>query len=358
MNHNDFSHLNQIVYMDFGSHLYGTMTPTSDFDFKGIHIPTAQEILLQRVQESVSNRQSKQPGEKNLPGQSECESYALSKFLKMAAEGQTVALDMLFAPVEHWGVSSRLWEVIVNNREKLLTSRTAAFLGYCRRQVNKYGIKGSRVKAAEDAMLLFYALCKADHYNDPISEIDHWLRGKGTSEHSSVIEHPIGPTGELGLFYEVCGRKIAYNTRTQEAYKICERIYNEYGHRAHLAKDNSGVDWKAVSHAVRVGYQAIELLTDHHITFPIPQAAQVTRIKLGEVPFDTCAQLIEELMLAVEHAAVGSTLPEEPDHQFIQDLIISSNMLTVLNAGEPDLAHAIYSDDWPTVVQTEYDESY
>jgi len=45
----------------------------------------------------------------------------------MAAEGQTVALDMLFAPVEHWGVSSRLWEVIVNNREKLLTSRTAAF---------------------------------------------------------------------------------------------------------------------------------------------------------------------------------------------------------------------------------------
>jgi len=39
MNHNDFSHLNQIVYMDFGSHLYGTMTPTSDFDFKGIHIP-------------------------------------------------------------------------------------------------------------------------------------------------------------------------------------------------------------------------------------------------------------------------------------------------------------------------------
>jgi predicted nucleotidyltransferase len=41
-----------IVKMKFGAHLYGTATPDSDVDYKGIFLPTKEELLLGRVPKS------------------------------------------------------------------------------------------------------------------------------------------------------------------------------------------------------------------------------------------------------------------------------------------------------------------
>jgi predicted nucleotidyltransferase len=38
-----------IVRMKFGSHLYGTEPPRSDLDFKSLFVPSARDILLQRM---------------------------------------------------------------------------------------------------------------------------------------------------------------------------------------------------------------------------------------------------------------------------------------------------------------------
>ena len=46
--------LDLVVLMRGGAHLYGTATPPSDLDLKDVYLPTAREILLQRVQATVS----------------------------------------------------------------------------------------------------------------------------------------------------------------------------------------------------------------------------------------------------------------------------------------------------------------
>ena len=38
-----------IVKMLFGSHLYGTQTPSSDTDYKGVAMPSVRDIALGRV---------------------------------------------------------------------------------------------------------------------------------------------------------------------------------------------------------------------------------------------------------------------------------------------------------------------
>jgi predicted nucleotidyltransferase len=43
-----------VVEMRFGSHLYGTDTPDSDVDLKGVYLPEARDILLQRIVPSVT----------------------------------------------------------------------------------------------------------------------------------------------------------------------------------------------------------------------------------------------------------------------------------------------------------------
>lgn len=45
----------------------------------------------------------------------------------------------------------------------------------------------------------------------------------------------------------------------KSAREIAQRLVNEYGQRALQAERNEGIDWKALSHAVRVGREALEL---------------------------------------------------------------------------------------------------
>ena len=86
-----------IVKIIFGSHLYGTDTPDSDQDFKGIFLPTKEQIFLGKIPKSINENTKKGEG-KNTADDVDTEIYSLHYFLKLACEGQTVSLDMLHAP--------------------------------------------------------------------------------------------------------------------------------------------------------------------------------------------------------------------------------------------------------------------
>jgi predicted nucleotidyltransferase len=87
-----------IVEMQFGSHLYDMATPQSDLDSKAVYLPDARNILLQRVQNTMTHAPDKPDGDKNAPGDVDREIHSLQRYLQLLAEGQTMALDMLFAP--------------------------------------------------------------------------------------------------------------------------------------------------------------------------------------------------------------------------------------------------------------------
>lgn len=319
-----------IVRIEFGSHLYGTNTPMSDHDYKSVHVPTAREIILQRVQDSTGHKVKRMERDRNTPEDCDDESYSLQRYLSLLAEGQTVSLDMLFAPKPL--ISSPLWDHIRANKNRLLTKRSAAFVGYCRTQANKYGIKGSRVAAAKAAMELFreeYARLGATAH---VSDISPLLGGlvSDHGEHIHLLELPLGPTGELGWFIECCNRKIPYGNSLKNAYEVVSRIYENYGHRAKLAETNEGVDWKALSHAVRVGEEALELLGTGNITFPLINAQHILAIKLGTIAYAQVADEIEHLLNAVEAASLVSTLRDEADRGFIEDLVFETYKKSIL----------------------------
>lgn len=88
-----------IVNMLFGSHLYGTNTLNSDKDYKGVFFPTKDQILLGNIPKSF-NETSGDNFSKNTIEDVDIELFSLHQFIKLACEGQTVALDMLHAPNE------------------------------------------------------------------------------------------------------------------------------------------------------------------------------------------------------------------------------------------------------------------
>ena len=316
-----------IVRIKFGSHLYGTSTPASDIDFKSVFVPGGRDILLQRVKGSISSQRPKAEGEKNVAGEIDEEAYSLQRFLGLAAEGQTVALDVLFAPRWSMPVEPRgEWLEIERNRSRLITRKSAAFVGYCRQQANKYGIKGSRVAAARLGLALLAeelenrgTLAKLFEAEDRIASLT------AAHEHMALLDIE-GATDIHGAkrtvrHWEVCNRKMPLTQTIKSAHEVMRRIVDEYGHRARQAENNAGVDWKALSHAVRVARQAIELLRTGFVIFPRPEAEHLTAIKLGQLPYQKVAEEIDDLLPMVEREAEASILPATADLVWIDDFV-------------------------------------
>lgn len=325
--------MRQIVRIKFGSHLYGTSTPQSDLDFKSVFIPDGRSILLQRAKNAINDQRPKAEREKNYAGEVEEERFSLQRFLGLLAEGQTVALDVLFAP--EWAMTddpSWHWQEILDNRDRLLTRKSAAFIGYARQQANKYGIRGSRVASARAALRMISEGMAAFGPSAKLSAMeDVILLAPLEHEHMSLLEDTT-PHGQKVLLWEVCNRKMPLTASIKNAHDIMQRVVDEYGKRALMAESNQGVDWKALSHAVRVGNQAIELLQTGFVTFPLPNAAHVLGIKLGLRPYQDVAAEIEDLLERVEAAAAASSLPEEPDMAWIDDFVASTYRDQVLEA--------------------------
>jgi hypothetical protein len=327
-----------IVKMRVGSHLYGTSTPASDVDYKGVYIPDAEQILLQRVKDSMPDPQGKprvkEFGEKNKAGDVDSEFYSLQRFLSLVAEGQTIGIDMIFAPKEAVVESSPLWDYIVEHRDRLLNKDSAAFVGYCNSQAAKYSVKGERLAAARAAMELFREEWNNRGSQAKVQEVDRERLEALCTEHEwcNLLELPMGRDQKLGWFFEVCGRKISLTTSVKVAFETCERIVNNYGKRAQIAEENTGVDWKALSHAVRVATEAIELMRTGKVTFPLPNREHVLAIKTGQIPYEEVTQEIESLRKEVEKATLESILPEEPDYEFINGLVLREYRKSVMTA--------------------------
>lgn len=314
--------MKNLVEIKFGSHLYGTATPQSDLDLKRVHIPCADDILLGRGKE-IHNTTTKNGTVKNSADDIDIESLSLKKYLALAAEGQTVALDMLFAPAfALTGPPDELWEEIQANRSRLLSSRYMSFLGYCRTQANKYGIKGSRMAAARAIVELLTARLEQHGTTAKLSVIDADLREfVGSHEHSTLVE--LDSPGDKRIPHlDICGRKAPYTSSIKNAHAIYKALFDEYGQRSLAAERNEGIDWKALSHAVRVGRQAMELLTTGFVTFPRPDASHLLAVKTGKLSYREVSAEIEALLIDVESTAANSVLPAAPDYEWIDRFVL------------------------------------
>lgn len=307
--------MNTIVKIIYGSHLYGTSTPESDKDFKGVFLPSRDEILLGKIPNSMKQGSKKDFTGKNSPGDIDFEEYSLHYFIHLACEGETVALDMLHAPDNMILMKSYTWDFIVSNRQRFYTKNLKAFIGYARRQASKYGIKGSRLNDAKRVRDFLINL------NAPFDRLgEHWVE-LPTGEH--IFKHPSKDNGIR--LYEVCGRKIGDSASIRYATDVVKKFCDAYGERARQAANNEGIDWKAVSHAFRAAYQVKQILTEGTITFPLKEAKELLMIKQGKLDYQTVvAPELDLLIEEVEMLSSKSTLPEKVDRNFWDDFIINA----------------------------------
>jgi len=311
-----------ICQIKFGSHLYGKATEKSDIDFKGIFLPTVEEIFLGRIPKTFADGTS-DDSRKNLPGEEDSQFYSLHHFLRLAAQGQTVAIDMLFAPENCIFKDPQfgwIWDEIVKNRQKLLSKDMNAFIGYARGQAFKYSLKGERLTKLHDFVTVLQGVT-----DGPLSKV--WITLPKDAER-------INPQGIREL--QIGGKWFGESTASRLVLDAINKQIARYGVRANATADAGGIDWKALSHAVRVTKELVELISFKTITFPLKDAELILAIKKGEVPLEKVQQILDADFAFVEFQAHQSTLPDSVDmkwcDQFLFDIVqrsVHDNILHV-----------------------------
>jgi hypothetical protein len=133
------------------------------------------------------------------------ELYSLHYFMKLAAAGETAALDMLHVNKENLLISSQTWEKLVQYRTLFYTKNLKAFTQYARKQAAKYGIKGSRLNNVQTILSILKS-------HDPKARLrdipwQNWLQMEHIKpwEHIPSSESMDTYVGAKGV--EICGKK-------------------------------------------------------------------------------------------------------------------------------------------------------
>jgi len=310
--------MNLVVEMRVGSHLHGTNSETSDTDIKGVYLPEARDIILQRVKPSIKTATNEHTV--NTKDDVDTEHYSLQEYLRLVADGNSDALDMLFVNPENLRFKSHVWLDILANKEKLLSkSPERDFLRFVRSQCNKWGTAQSRTHTSAAVVYLFQELIRLG--KDPLDK----LETSAICFEAELCDRPHVSFPEISNGAKtlkhlcVCGKSVPYTASIKEALMIFSAVAKRYRHMDYAPRDAR--DWKDIAHGVRVGTQAIELLNTGNITFPRPDAKYLKRLKAGEVAFDEASFVLENLLHMLDTVSNYSSLPLEPDREWIDDFV-------------------------------------
>ncbi len=306
-----------IVQLIHGSRLYGLDGPQSDFDYKGIHLPSFESCFLlnackhERIEEPATETQPKE----------EYESYALQEFLRLGSNGESIILDMLHSENRHIvDISGDLWYKLRANRGKFYTKNMVSSVGFAKSMALKYGFRAERKQALEN--VLDAIITGMSHGWKKMHEIWETLP-KG--EH---IEYGTEPRNNHNdkRFIEVGGKKLQATIALDYAAEIMDSAVKRYGARVSAAADIDGNDMKAICHSFRVAYQLKHIYIDGGFTHPIPEASFVRDIKFGRVGYlqDGLGEKLDTLIAEVEELALKSSYPKRMDQDFIQDTVLEA----------------------------------
>ena len=309
-----------------GSRLYGTNNADSDHDFKAVHLPTKRQILLGK-RDMVKNTSTGSALTRNSSDDVDVESFELQKFLQLAADMQTVAVELLFVgdrehpkrPNLDLGIVTpvrgrSIWKEVVANRHKILNRNQKSFVGYCKGQAVRYSMRGSRLKTYEDVCNVLSSSCTDNPRVGQLRPILEQIDGV-------KFVPKVQPDGRTMDYLDVYGRQCPETLLSGKALAIYEKPVKESGNRAKAAKDAGGMDSKALYHAVRIADEGISLFSTGKIVFPCQNLPLLSKIRAGEVEIDEILDIFDEKILILEGIGENSPLAETPDRVWIDDFV-------------------------------------
>jgi hypothetical protein len=175
--------------------------------------------------------------------------------------------------------------------------------------------------ALEDVQIFVQAL----HDVQASARLEHVWGQLPINEHCYFAEGTTKNKEGAASFYQVLGSRYQSSLPLAAFKTIILEKWGKYGMRTLAAKNNNGIDWKAISHAFRASYQIKDIFLKGDIAFPFSEDRRkfLLSVKKGELDFTTEVQPeLEKLIQEVETLSSSSTLPEKCDTSFWESFVL------------------------------------
>ncbi len=323
----------ELLYLiKFGSHLYGLNTPESDVDLKGIFLPNFESLVTQKKIRSINYTTGKNV-DKNTSDDIDIELWSLQYWLELVSKGDTSGLDLLYSVSNDDIILSRnpVMDKIFNNPFSLFNPQdTQAYVGYCIGQAKKYGVKGSRLGVIKQVSKWIYNYIDNLDVLDPAAKLIDIMydieKHCGDPSYCFIKEMPYRKDiGTTIPYLIICEKQHQSTITIDEFYTRIQKIYETYGERARLAEQNKGMDYKALSHALRCIKQCEQLLTEGEITFPFKDddLHDIMKIKLGDLPWNEIEPMIVNGLEDINKLQKVTTVTGHYNEKFVRDFVMS-----------------------------------
>lgn len=339
-----------------GSQAYGTNTPESDIDIKGVYIQPNDDILSFRYKEQIDIGKDKTL-------------YEVRRFIQLLKSANPTVLEMLYLPEECIKQKEPEFDLLIESRDKFLTKKClASFAGYAVAQIQKargldkkmnweaskvtrktpldfiYAVIGSQSKPIltwlkeKHLKQELCGLAAIDHIRDGYALYYDWNSHFGDKAGTS---YP--PLGYRGIVVED-SNALRLSSIPKGYDPECIIFYNKDGYSRHcldykaytawlenrntqrfvdVKNHNQKIDGKNLLHCRRLIDMAIEIATNKTITVKRPNADYLLSIRKGEVNLEELIQQAEIDIKHLEELYMKSDLPHECDEDFANELLLN-----------------------------------
>lgn len=306
--------LNTILEVIHGSQSYGTATPESDTDYKGICI-----LPYKRYWFGVSKFEQKDnewTDSENNPVDKVI--YHLPKFIDLARASNPNILEVLYT--DRCNIVSETQEGVIlrQNRDLFLSKRcVSSYLGYAQSQIirlkNHFHWLTKNVEEPK----------KEDYFHRKILDIGPL--GLSLSYNAKIIRIFDQREEPTGLWH-----KIEIESFDEKGYDGAKKSFSNFEtwrknrnpERAALEAVH-GFDLKFAYHLKRLLDTCIEILKEGEVIVKRPNASELMDIRNGKWSFQKLMDYIEIAKLEIKSLEQTSSLKNEPDNNKIDELQIS-----------------------------------
>ncbi len=335
-----------------GSRVYGTSTPESDHDYRGVAIPPARWFFGYKSR----FEQYEEPGVDTVI-------YGILKFLKLAADNNPNVIELLYIPTRHWTISTYYWERLVDARDLFLSQKAySTFRGYAHSQLKRiqthrgWLLQGEVTKPTREQ----FGLPPDQASNN--SQVGAALETVNRFLQSNDVELALAEIAKLGAKAEAIdlrqqlwdfleqtltlGRADIENNAFNNAMQkigfddnMVDRLQREKSYLAAKRHYESWMKWKAErnekrkamerlggydlkhgSHLARLYCFCEDILTDRTIRVECRQVGFLRDIREGRVSYDDLIAWADQMEKKLEELKTTTTLRNSPDRNAIETL--------------------------------------
>lgn len=293
-----------------GSHAYGTNTPTSDIDIRGFYRNPLDELLGTKVD-----------SEQYVDKQTDTTIYSMKKMFGLLSNCNPNTIEILGLRDEDYLYMTEEGKIILDQKEIFLSKKAIFTFGqYAASQLNRLINKSGRAK-------------------DQALENECRSLSKVTRSMESRYK-------DLGLDVYLEEDKIYFGMNTshmsiEDMISLFSELNNVHRDYCKSDRNNKAIEHnklnKHMMHLLRLYMMGIDILKDHEIvTYRTKEHNLLMDIRNNKyleddlkTPTKEFEKLLEDYKRMFDEAAAGTTLPDLPDKEKINQLSMKINLMRI-----------------------------